>query len=107
MGPPSAEQVLRHVRLAEDEVARGLELAAQARESTLSSRPFHLRTLPATITVSTLLRSIICTTAPGTWLTGKTLRWVASRMMMSASLPGLSEPVFPSSRKCFAPLMVA
>jgi hypothetical protein len=29
-------------------------------------QPFHLRTLPATITVSTLERSISETTAPGT-----------------------------------------
>src|SRR5216117_1149897 len=66
--------------------------------STSSSRPFHLRTLPATITVSTLLRSISETTAPGTWLSGATLSAVASRMMMSASLPGVREPVLRSSR---------
>ena len=75
--------------------------------STSSSFPFHLRTLPATITVSTLVRSISETTAPGTLLSGATLSAVASRMMMSASLPGVSEPVFLSSRRCFAPLMVA
>src|SRR6516165_5921867 len=62
--------------------------------STSSNCPFHLRTLPATITVSTLVRSISDTTAPGTWLSGATLILVASRMMMSASLPGVSEPVF-------------
>ena len=55
---------------------------------TSCSCPFHLRTLPATITVSTLVRSISETTAPGTWLSGATLSAVASRMMMSASLPG-------------------
>src|SRR5207247_3605776 len=41
--------------------------------STSSSFPFHLRTLPATITVSTLVRSISETTAPGTLLSGATL----------------------------------
>src|SRR5882672_6813755 len=75
--------------------------------STSSSFPFHLRTLPATITVSTLVRSISETTAPGTLLSGATLMAVASRMMMSASLPGVSEPVLPSSLRCLAPLMVA
>src|SRR5256884_4323519 len=75
--------------------------------STSSSFPFHFRTLPATITVSTLVRSISETTAPGTLLSGATLIAVASRMMMSASLPGVSEPVLPSSPRCFAPLMVA
>src|SRR5262249_62019890 len=38
---------------------------------------------------------------------GATLIASASRMMMSASLPGVSEPVLPSSLKCLAPLMVA
>src|SRR5271169_6048648 len=74
--------------------------------STSRSCPFHLRTLPATITVSTLVRSISETTAPGTWLSGATLIRVASRMMMSASLPGVSEPVLPSSRRAFAPFIV-
>src|SRR5262249_30276304 len=74
---------------------------------TSRSLPFNLRTLPATITVSTLVRSISDTTAPGTLLSGATLIAVASRMMMSASLPGVSEPVLPSSLRAFAPLMVA
>src|SRR5215469_12936754 len=39
-------------------------------------------------------------------LSGATLILVASRMMMSASLPGVSEPVLPSSRRAFAPFMV-
>ena len=69
--------------------------------------PLPLADLPATITVSTLVRSISETTAPGTWLSGATLIAVASRMMMSASLPGVSEPVLPSSRSAFAPFMVA
>ena len=91
----------------EDVVAGILELRAQLGQIGSSSRPFHLRTLPATITVSTLERSISETTAPGTWLSGATLIAVASRMMMSASLPGVSEPVFLSSRRPFAPLIVA
>jgi hypothetical protein len=45
------------------------------------------------------------TTAPGTWLSGATLILVASRMMMSASLPGVSEPVLSSSRSALAPLI--
>src|SRR5215472_5935910 len=65
--------------------------------STSSSRPFHLRTLPATITVSTLVRSISDTTAPGTWLSGATLIASASRITMSASLPGVREPTLWSS----------
>jgi hypothetical protein len=66
-----------------------------------------LRILPATITVSTFVRSISETTAPGTWLSGTTLMRVASRMMMSASLPGVSEPTLRSSRSALAPFMVA
>jgi hypothetical protein len=85
--------------------------AAEAAPLASSERPqllrSHFRILPATITVSTLVRFISETTAPGTWFSGATLSAVASRMMMSASLPGVSEPVFLSSRRCFAPLMVA
>jgi hypothetical protein len=40
-------------------------------------------------------------------LSGATLIALASRMMMSASLPGVSDPVFFSSRSAFALLMVA
>src|SRR5512138_2371374 len=77
------------------------------RRSTSSRRPFHFRTLPATITVSTFVRSISDTTAPGTLLTGATLIDWASRMMMSASLPGVSVPVLLSSPRALAPLIVA
>src|SRR5262244_3170662 len=79
-------------------IAADAEVRARWFKLTSSSFPFHLRILPATITVSTLVRSINDTTAPGTLLTGATLSAVASRMMMSASLPGVSVPVLVSSR---------
>jgi hypothetical protein len=66
-----------------------------------------LRILPATITVSTFVRSMSDTTAPGTLLSGATLRASASRMMMSASFPGVSEPTLLSRRSALAPFMVA
>jgi hypothetical protein len=47
-----------------------------------------------------LVRSINDTTAPGTLLSGATLSAVVSSRMMSASLPGVSEPVLPSSLRC-------
>ena len=61
-----AEEILRNAGRFEQVVARGLQIPAQPARLTSSSRPFHLRTLPATITVSTLERSISDTTAPGT-----------------------------------------
>lgn len=67
----------------------------------------ELRTLPATMTVSTLVRSISETTAPGTWLSGATLMRLASRMMMSASFPGVNVPTLLSSLSPLAPLLVA
>jgi hypothetical protein len=54
-----------------------------------SSWPRHFFIWPATKTVSTLVRSISVTTAPGTLFSGATLIASASSRMMSASLPGV------------------
>jgi len=87
-GGDSAVQVLRDLRCDEDVVARVLELPAQVVQIDVEQLPFHIAHPAADDHRLALVRSISETTAPGTLLSGATLMAVASRMMMSASLPG-------------------
>ena len=86
----SAEEIRLHPGRFEKIVSRSLQLHAQLRQVDIQQPPLPLPHLASDDNGSALERSISVTTAPGTWLSGATLMAVASRRMMSASLPGVS-----------------
>ena len=103
-----AKEVLAGYYVVDCTPERATEIAAESATAGIVFRPLPLSTIatlasgtstpsfstrPATITVSTLERSISDTTAPGTTLSGATLIASALSKMMSASLPGVNVPI--------------
>ena len=75
--------------------------------STPTSWPLRFITLPPISTVSTFCGPMLVTTAPTALFIGMTLSRSVRSMMMSASLPGVSVPIFFSRPLARAPSMVA